>query len=86
MFSNVGTGWEIGKATRNLVFKDKRLIVFPFLATVAVIAEMIAIFLPSTAFLMTYSNPFYYFILVLLFFCFTTSLSISDVKPFGSVP
>ncbi len=75
MFSNVGTGWEIGKATRNLVFKDKRLIVFPFLATVAVIAEMIAIFLPSTAFLMTYSNPFYYFILVLLLFYFVVTFT-----------
>ncbi len=75
MFSNIKKGWELGKATRKLVFKDKRLMVFPLVAAVAVIAEMAAILLPSTLFLMVYSNSFYYFILVLLLFYFVVTFT-----------
>ena len=39
MLSNIKKGWELGKATRKLVFKDKKLIVFPFVAAIAVIAD-----------------------------------------------
>ena len=75
MFSNIKKGWELGKATRKLVFKDKRLMVFPLVAAVAIIAEMAAILLPSTLFLMVYSNSFYYFILVLLLFYFVVTFT-----------
>ena len=75
MFSNIKKGWELGKATRKLVFKDKRLMIFPLVAAVAVIAEMAAILLPSTLFLMVYSNSFYYFILVLLLFYFVVTFT-----------
>ncbi len=75
MFSNIKKGWALGKATRKLVFKDKKLMVFPLVAAIAVIAEIIAILLPSTLFLMVYSNSFYYFILVLLLFYFVVTFT-----------
>ncbi len=75
MFSNVKRGWAMGKATRNLVFKDKRLMIFPLISGLAVIAEMLAILIPSGLFLMRYSNPFYYYILVLILFYFVVTFT-----------
>ena len=75
MFSNLKKGWALGKATRKLVFKDKKLIVFPLVAAIAVIFEIIAILLPSTLFLMVYSNSFYYYILILLLFYFIVTFT-----------
>ncbi|MCL4376695.1 DUF6159 family protein [Candidatus Parvarchaeota archaeon] len=75
MFSNLKKGWALGKATRKLVFQDKRLMVFPLVAAVAVIAEMVAILLPSTLFLAVNSNSFYYFILALILFYFVVTFT-----------
>ena len=75
MFSNLKKGWALGKATRKVVFKDKKLIVFPLVAAIAVIFEIIAILLPSTLFLMVYSNSFYYYILILLLFYFIVTFT-----------
>jgi hypothetical protein len=75
MLSNIKKGWELGKATRKLVFKDKKLMIFPLVAAIAVIAEIIAILLPSALFLVANSNSFYYFILVLLLFYFVVTFT-----------
>jgi len=75
MFSNLKNGWALGKATRKLVFQDKRLMIFPLVAAVAVIAEMVAILLPSTLFLAVNSNSFYYFILALILFYFVVTFT-----------
>lgn len=75
MFSNIKKGWAIGKATRKLVFQDRRLMVFPLVSGLAVIAEMLAILLPSTILLMNYANPFYYFILILIIFYFVVTFT-----------
>ena len=75
MLSNIKKGWELGKATRKLVFKDKKLMVFPLVAAIAVIIEIIAILLPSTLFLAVNSNSFYYFILALILFYFVVTFT-----------
>ena len=75
MFSNIKKGWELGKATRKLVFKDKKLMVFPLVAAIAVIIEIIAILLPSALFLAVSSNSFYYFILALILFYFVVTFT-----------
>ncbi len=75
MLSNIKKGWELGKATRKLVFKDKKLMIFPLVAAIAVIAEMVAILLPSTLFLAVNSNSFYYFILALILFYFVVTFT-----------
>ncbi len=44
MFENLKNGWALGKATRQLVFKDKTLLLYPIIAVIVTIIEMIAIF------------------------------------------
>ena len=46
MFENLKNGWKIGSTTRKLVFKEKRLFIFPILASIFAIIEAIAIFVP----------------------------------------
>ena len=75
MFSNIKTGWAMGKATRRLVFKDRKLMIFPLVSGLAVIAEILAILLPSALFLMNYSNSLYYYILVLILFYFVVTFT-----------
>jgi hypothetical protein len=75
MFSNIKKGWALGKATRRLVFKDKKLMIFPLISALAVIAEIIAILVPSTLFLMVYSNSFYYYLLILILFYFVVTFT-----------
>lgn len=78
MFSNLKNGWALGKATRKLVFQDKKLMVFPLVTAVAVIAEMIAIFVPSALFLTAYSNSpnaIYYYIPILILFYFVVTFT-----------
>ncbi|MCL4397063.1 DUF6159 family protein [Candidatus Parvarchaeota archaeon] len=75
MFSNIKNGWTMGKATRRLVFKDRKLMIFPLVSGLAVIAEILAILLPSALFLMNYSNSLYYYILVLILFYFVVTFT-----------
>ena len=78
MFSNLKNGWALGKATRKLVFEDKKLMVFPLISGIAVIAEIIAIFVPSAFFLTAYSNSsnaIYYYIPVLILFYFVVTFT-----------
>lgn len=75
MFSNIKKGWALGKATRRLVFKDKKLMIFPLISALAVIVEIIAILVPSTLFLMVYSNSFYYYLLILILFYFVVTFT-----------
>ncbi len=44
MFENITSGWRLGSAIRRLVFKDKKLLVFPAIAGVVIVLETIAIF------------------------------------------
>ncbi len=44
MFENITSGWKLGSALRKLIFKDKRLLVFPAVAGLVIIFETIAIF------------------------------------------
>jgi hypothetical protein len=44
MFENLKQGWALGKATRQLVFKDKTLLLYPAIAVIVTVIEMIAIF------------------------------------------
>jgi hypothetical protein len=44
MFENLKAGWEMGSATRKLVFKDKSLLLYPILAVLIGIVEIVAIF------------------------------------------
>ena len=75
MFSNIKNGWAMGKATRKLVFKDKKLMVFPIISGLAVIAEILAILLPSAIFLMNYQNSLYYYIPILILFYFVVTFT-----------
>ena len=54
MFENLKKGWAIGKATRKLVFEDRDLFMYPLVSALAVVLEVVAIFLPSALFL---NNP-----------------------------
>lgn len=67
MFQNIKRGWEIGKATRKLVFQEKNLMIYPIISGIAVLAEILAIFIPSL--LLIGTSLQYYYILPL--FCFT---------------
>jgi len=75
MFSNIKTGWAMGKATRRLVFKDKKLMIFPIISSFAVLAEILIILLPSTLFIMAYSGSIYYFILILILLYFVITFT-----------
>ncbi len=44
MFEDLVSGWKLGAAIRKLVFKDKRLFIFPVLAGILIGAEAIAVF------------------------------------------
>ena len=45
MFENIKSGWKLGSAIRKLVFKDKKLLIFPIIAGITILVETIAIFL-----------------------------------------
>ena len=69
MFENLISGWKLGSAIRKLVFKDKRLFLFPVLAGILIGIEAIAVF-GSMFYLGYFTSPlaiallFLYYIIV----------------------
>ncbi|MDE1870340.1 MAG: hypothetical protein KGH71_05155 [Candidatus Micrarchaeota archaeon] len=45
MFENLSAGWKIGKAVRKIVYGDKGLLVYPIVAGIVSLLELIVIFL-----------------------------------------
>jgi hypothetical protein len=73
MFQNIKRGWEIGKATRKLVFQEKNLMIYPIISGIAVLAEILAIFIPSL--LLIGTSLQYYYILPLFLFYFVVTFT-----------
>ena len=57
MFENITAGWKLGSAVRKLIFEDKKLLVFPVIAAVVILAETIAIFASLFLFGTSNSSP-----------------------------
>jgi hypothetical protein len=50
MFENIAAGWKLGSAVRKVVFKDKKVFIFPIIASIILLIETIAIFFPMFIF------------------------------------
>ena len=89
MFERIGAGWKLGKASRKLIFKDKKLLFFPLVSAFFGILETSIIFgllgafylnisslLPSNS--GTYSQIFIFlaFLLLYIFVSFTSTFLI----------
>ena len=71
MFETLRTGWSLAKTTRQLVFRDKDLFLYPIAMIFVVIAEAILIAIPILFFYLHNPNStFSYFLSIILSFLF----------------